>query len=180
MSKKFQFLIIIFLITQITCLGQSIEHLQIYIGQTSSEVQNIVAKEVQTHYNARDWLTKTSAKTNYVDGRISEIMMLKENVMIEKFNKGANYCVHYVMSRDTLSHIITEYFNLTLQEVRALLVNAQSTNVHGYYFDRYLKSYCKVYLSGAGTVIEYYQKAIMSALPLAIQEQLQMLNKKFD
>jgi hypothetical protein len=180
MSKKYQILLIIIFIVQSICLGQSIEHLHVYLGQSSVQVQSEVAKEVQTHYNAGDWLTKTNSKITYKDGKINEVMMLKENIAIEEFNKGANYCVHYVMSGDTLSHIMTEYFNLTLGEVRALLLNAQSRNVNGYYFDYFYKTYCKVYLSKAGTVIEDCQKTIMSELPIATQEQILMLTKKFD
>jgi len=180
MPKKYHALPLLVFFIPLAGYGQSIEHLHVYLGQSSVQVQSEVAKEVQTHYNAKDWLTKTNAKTTYDNGRVSEIMMLKENVTIEKFNKGANYCVHYVMSGDTLSHIMTEYFNLTLEEVRAMLLNAKSKNVGGFYFDYYYKSYCKIYTSKAGTVIEDYQKTIMSELPLKIQEQILVLTKKFD
>ncbi|MEO6520349.1 MAG: hypothetical protein ABIN91_01620 [Mucilaginibacter sp.] len=180
MSKRHCLLLMLFLLSQEIASGQSIERLKVYIGQKATEIQTIVGNEVQTHYNAKDWLTKTRAQIKHANGCVSEVILYKENVLIPEFQKSANYCVHYIIKGDTLSHIATEYLNLNMKEVRSFFSTAHVTRVRDYYFFTSYQNYFFLYLTDKGTIVEDFRKTILAELPPNIQEEIIMLNKKFE
>lgn len=148
----------------------------IYIGQRVDSVQALIAQEVQTHYNAGGWLMKMNAQTIDFKGQVKEVILCKENVLMHRFNKGVNFCIHYIVSNDTLSTMVTHYSNLTFDEVKDLIVSDRTTtNMGGYYFNSDYKAYRRIYTTDNGSILVEYKKTVIGQLPVNVREQLRLI-----
>jgi len=175
-----RFFFIVFLLTfPVPAYCQQFYDPQIHIGQPADSVQTIAGKDVQTYYNAGGWLMKLNAQTIDYKGTLKEVIFCKENILIPYFNKGVNVCTHFVMERDTLCRIMTEYKNLSLQEVKYLMVVSRRINMTDYYFDPDWKSYHHVYTGADGFVVDDFRKTRKEQLPLGVLEQLHMIADKW-
>ncbi len=162
----------------VLCTFQQSAGQSIHFGMSADSVQLLVADEVQGHYDAGQWLTKLRAETREYKGQVVEVLLFKENILMRQFEKGAKFCIHYVMQQGRLAAIITQYENLTLEEVKILIMPGRS-NVGGYYFTSNYQFFSKVYIAANGLVTDEYQPANSRNVPYSIQEQVRALNMKF-
>ncbi|MCJ8208074.1 hypothetical protein MUY27_00045 [Mucilaginibacter sp. RS28] len=150
----------------------------IFIGQQRDSVQALVAAEVQIHYGAGGYLTKVTASTEDYKGKAVAVILCKENVLIEGIEKGLQICTRYVIQNDTVAIIRTQFYNLSLQELIALLRPGR-TNVSGYYFDPGYHIYHKIYIDAAGVTTDDQFATVWERLPIGVAENLRLLLKKW-
>src|SRR6267378_931520 len=94
---KISLLTLSFLFAVLAASAQQIRSDSVYIGQDAEEIQSLAAREVQTHYNAHGYLMKLYAETRYDKGKISEVILIKENILIRYLQKSINVYIHYIM-----------------------------------------------------------------------------------
>lgn len=126
--------------------------------------------QVDNYYRAQgDHQIQMSFRNKYYDGHISEAILCKENMISLQFKKTISYCKSYVMSKGVLSKIVTQYKNLSQQELRVWI--AQTTiEMGGLFLTKDYESYSTVYLAPNGLATEEQRKTIISELPVNIQQ----------
>jgi hypothetical protein len=146
----------------------------IHIGQRADSVLHLVSKEVQERYDNKAYLTRANAETIDYKGTLKEVLLTEQNVLIRNFQKGVNVRIRFVMESDTLSHILTQYLNLTAYEARQLSLSGK-VNMGDYYFDPGYKAYTCFFDGKNGSVIADYRKTLIGQIPITIRLQLRMI-----
>jgi hypothetical protein len=159
-----------------TSYGQNL----IYLGQAAEEVQGLIKYQVDVYNQARgyksvamDWDTK------YFNGKISEVILCKDNAPMIDLQRAVNYCTHYKMKNGTLEKIISQYENVSVEELKRTTVQ-QNSKVGDFYFTDQYNSIIQVYLAANGLATQEYKTVILSELPKEVQTLVTKLRKEAD
>lgn len=170
-----RFCLILFLfVCSINVYAQQYYDSDIHLGQRADSVELIVGREVQGQYNSGGWLIKMNAQTIDYKGQVKEVILCKDNLLLGGFEKGTSLCIHFIVANGILSKIITQFNNLSLDEVKQL-VRPGKTNMTDYYFDADYRHYSHVYAAQSGVICAEYRQTIIADLPSGVKEQLKMI-----
>lgn len=148
------------------------------IGQNAFYVKQLVEYHVNSHNNARGYKqTKMEIKTKHNDGKLAEVILYQENVPAYDralAGRTIDFRTRYVMKDDVLNSIITEYFNLSLEELKS--ITDDNYKADKYYFTKDFNYYYLLYLNDKRLATQEYRKTDIDLLPKDI---LATLEKEF-
>ena len=156
---KYSILIFLFILTQ-NLFSQE-------IGQNAYYVKQLVEYHVNSHNNARGYKqTKMEIKTKHNDGKLAEVILYQENVPAYDralAGRTIDFRTRYVMKDDVLDNITTEYFNLSLEELKS--ITDDNYKVDKYYFTKDFNYYYLIYLNDKRLATQEYRKTDIDLLP---------------
>lgn len=141
------------------------------IGQDALVVKSIIDSYVRSHYLSKGYKqVKMENKTEYYNGKISEVVLYKENVPALDENllgRTFNYLTHYIMKDNLLDYIKTEYMNLSVEELKSIIDD--KNKIKEFYFTSDYEYYYKIYLGNNGLATQEYRKTKLNELPINIK-----------
>ena len=146
MNKHISITILLLLFVNI-CKSQNIE-----IGQDSQEIKNIIEWSTKNHKRPDSFGNKSNSywtyDTKYYNGRIVEVIQCYQNQYLIDFRVNADYCKRYIMENGKLSYILTQFENISTDQVKENYTSLYSkSKINDFYFDDNYKNYSKIYLA---------------------------------
>ena len=150
----------------------------IYIGQNSEEVKLIINSEIQSYNRAQGYKqVKMDYRTDYTNGQLNDVVICKENVPMIDLRRTGDFCTHYIMNKGRLSHILTQYSNISLEDLEEVMSKG-NIRIGKYYFGDDPENYSIVYLSSSGKATKEFRNVTFNPLPANIQNQLNTARQK--
>ncbi len=113
---------------------------EIEIGQTAQEIQYIVSMGVNYHPNA-SWDKK------YENGKIANIVLCYYDEYLIDVGISSTYCKYFVMENEKLAYIITQYENISVDQLKKYYDRMEDKIRDGdKYYDRDYSHYSTIYL----------------------------------
>ena len=147
------------------------------IGDSAEEVKLGAKLEVENYYKARGYhQVRMAYDVRYFNGKISDVILCKENVPILDLGKAVDFCTHYIMEKGYLTNILTQYSNISIRELEEAL-SRDYKKVDNYYFDSNdTDNYYKTYLSKSGQATKVCLSKVINPIPANVIEKLNKLN----
>jgi len=147
------------------------------IGDNAEQIKLGAKLEVENYYRAQGYhQVRMAYDVKYFNGKISDVILCKENVPMIDLGKSVDFCTHFIMKNGLLANITTVFSNISLDELKGTM-DQTYTKVANYYFDDN-DTYYKIYLSQTGQVIKELRSRSVTPLPVKIQNQLLLLENK--
>ena len=147
------------------------------IGDNAEQIKLGVKSEVENYYRAQGYhQVRMAYDVKYFNGKISDVILCKENVPMIDLRKSVDFCTHFIMKSGRLENITTVFSNISLDELEGTM-DQTYTKIGNYYFDDN-ETYFKIYLSQTGNVIKELRSRSVTPLPVKIQNQLLLLENK--
>lgn len=174
MKKTIKVLFIIFLFAS-PADSQTIE-----IGNEADYVKRLIEWRTRDHNRSDSYGNRASSyvtwDAEYQNGQIANVIQCYQNQYLLDFRLIANFCKHYVMEREKLDRIVTQYENISKEKLEELYLNIYSDRkIENYYFDEDYKHFSQIYLANNGYASVEYNQTKTSNLPSGIK--LQVENK---
>lgn len=151
----------------------------IYFGQSAESVSRVIQMQVEGYYNASGYHSvEMNWDNKYYNGKISEVQLCKDNVYMITAGIIVNFCSSYVMKDGLLAKIITQYDNLSVDELEKATLKL-NTKISKYYFDEKYENYTIIYLSSNGLATEEYKPVILKDFPAEIQLKIKTLQAEY-
>lgn len=104
------------------------------------------------------------------DGIISHVLQCYDDAYLADFRLVTDFCRYYLIKDNSLSAIITEYDDVTLEK---LIEMDESENVIGsYYFSNDYSTHTTYKLSSAGLAVAVYQPTKLDSLPKEVSDEV--------
>ena len=179
MGKRNQFLklIILFCTLHLSSVGQNI-----YLGMNSEELLTLIQDKVY-HHNKSDHYgrrPKSPIKFDliYNDGKVVKAKMCYTNQYINDFKIVATLCRNHSITSGKLSHIETDYENISFSKLCELHEKSYPySNYMQYYFDTNFKHYRTIKTLDNGINRVTYKETVLNHLPKAVQFKIPVLKK---
>lgn len=153
--KKLIVIAVTFFLTILVAIGQKIE-----IGQKSSYIKSLIEYQVSSYNNSQGYhQVNMTTNTKYENGKISDVILCYGNQYIIDFRITADFCIHYIMENDSLAYVLTQYMNISTEELKKIYDRVYSNDKSGelYISDDY-EHYSKIYLASNGYATVEWRK----------------------
>jgi hypothetical protein len=155
-----------------TAFGQTIE-----IGQDAKEVKQIIQWSTQqrtgydSYGNSKGNNVTWDAKYN--NGQITDVIQCYSNQYLIDFRVSANFCKHYVMEYGQLAYVLTQYEDVSTEQLTEFYENNYGEYKSGkFYFSDDYKHYSKIYLANNGYATVEWRKTEPNELPADLKTKI--------
>ena len=107
---------------------------------------------------------------------MSDIYICFEGQYIYDYHIVANFCRHYIISENRVTNVLTQYENLSLDDLKSIYDRLhKSTKIGDYYFNDYYNFYSTIYLSKNNlATVDYRNSKDIARLPINIQKEYRL------
>ncbi|MCG2609992.1 hypothetical protein LZZ90_00555 [Flavobacterium sp. SM15] len=164
----------VLILSTLTAHSQDIE-----IGQDAEFVKQFVEYSTKNHRKPDHFGNRANSywtcDTKYYNGEITEVYQCYQNQLLYDFGIKANYCKRFIMEKDKLSYVLTQFENVSFNQLKQNYATLHSENKIGdfYFFDSF-KHYSKIYLSKNGLATIEMRKTDISKLPKKVQQTINL------
>jgi hypothetical protein len=152
------------------------------IGQDALTVKSIVEYYVKNYYDSQGYKqVKMRTDTKYYNGKISEVVLYQENVPAldeELLGRTFDYKTRYVMKNNLLNKLITEYNNLSIEELKS--ITDDKNKIGDLYFTANYTFFNKIYLNANGLATKEYRKTNLDELPINVKSIIETNKSKMN
>jgi len=172
MSKLITVIILVFTFIQLK--SQSIE-----IGQSAYEIKRLVEWSTKNHNKPDSYGNYSSSRANwdvsYNNGQIVEVLQCIRNQHYIDLRMNVDLCKHYIMGKEKLAYILTEYENVSKEKLIDLYDNLyKNTKVGNFYFDEDFEHFSRIFLANNGHATIEWKKADITTLPTSILNKIKL------
>ena len=167
--KKIAIIILFLLGTE--CISAQI----IDIGQDAEHVKQVIQYTTENKNRPDSYGNYPSSKVNwdvvYKNGDIIEVIQCYYDQFKIELNMITDYCTFYIMEEGKLSHINTQYGNVSLEKLKnAYKKKYEGFIYNGLFFEQSFDYYLKIYLSDNNLATVEFRKTILEELPVNIRK----------
>lgn len=172
MGHKFKIILLTFILV-LTLTQVKAQILE--IGKSAEQIKWIIESTTKSH-NQPDSYGNTSNShwtwdVTYNNGAIIDVIQCYENQYLLDLRVIADYCKHYVMEKNKLAYVLTQFENISVEKLKANYTASYSDNKVGdLFFSEDFEHYSKIYLSNNKLATIEWRKTIINELPLNIRQ----------
>ena len=160
MKQKFT-LTIISLLLSITFFGQEVK-----IGQSAYEILSMIKMGASYRSNST-W------DVSYKNGQIEDAILCQDNEYMIDIGVYTDYCKHFLMKNERLTHILTQYQNLSVNQLKKYYNQLHDKiKIEDKYYDSDYKNYSIIYLNSNGLATIEWTKTNVNLLPQNIRDKI--------
>ncbi|MBA7533354.1 hypothetical protein ES705_25592 [subsurface metagenome] len=155
----------------------------IEIGQDANEIKQLIEWSTRqrtgfdSYGNSKG--NNVTWDVNYYDGQITEVIQCYSKQYLIDLRLSANFCKYYMMEYGKLAYVLTQYENVSLNNLQSSYENSYGNmKIDDYYFSDDYKHYSKLYLAKNGYATVEWKKTDVNKLPSNIKSEIALNIKK--
>jgi len=147
---------------------QSIE-----FGQDAEHIKRMAKLTVQQNYRIDTFGNRGPSNAfydvKYENGVITDVILCYNNQYLLDYKVTASFCRHYLMEKEKLTYIITQFENISLEKLHSIHNKLYNNKLNDCFFSADYSEYSKVYLAENGNATIKLMKTDTTQLPKSIK-----------